>query len=299
MAIQDLPIVGDSFKLGFRFQRYWDMPMANAFFACEFGAGMFLVSLLVNYVPGMIAGLVIGVGLKSFFHLTHMGVPLKSWRALLRPDRSWISRGLLGIVFFVCFGAAHIANQWYGLSTAWNLPGFAGDLVRFGAGAAAVVCMTYQGFAMSHSSAISLWSTGLMPISSFVYSAASGVMLVLAMAWNSFLAERPDTRQMLITAGLFLCFAVVGVIVSLLHASRHGSPGARKSFELLTQTLYAKWFYSLIWVVGIFVPVLVLWLTPTHAGIIIATAAILLGHYAYRVLIFKAGVFEPIMSFRP
>lgn len=138
-----------------------------------------------------------------------------------------------------------------------------------------------------------------MPISSFVYSAASGAMLVLATGWNSFLAERPDTRQMLITAGMFLCFAVAAVVSSLLHASRHGSPGARKSFELLAQTLYAKWFYSLIWIVGIVVPVLVLWLAPTHAAIIIATAAILIGHYAYRVLIFKAGVFEPIMSFRP
>lgn len=299
MAVQDLPIVGDSFNVGFRFQRYWDTPMANAFFACEFGAGMFLVSLLINYVPGMIAGLVVGVGLKAFFHLTHMGVPLKSWRAMLRPDRSWISRGVFGLVFFVFFGAAHVANEWYGLGTGRNLPGFVGDLVRFGAGASAVVCMTYQGFAMSHSSAISLWSTGLMPISSFVYAAGSGVMLALATGWSGFLAERPDTRQMLITAGLFLCFALAAVVISLLHASRHGSPGARKSFELLTQTLYAKWFYSLIWVVGIVVPVLVLWLAPMRAAIIIATAAMLIGHYAYRVLIFKAGVFEPIMSFRP
>jgi len=299
MAVQDLPIVGDSFNLGFRFQRYWDTPMANAFFACEFGAGLFLVSLLTDFVPGMIGGLLVGVGLKTFFHLTHMGVPLQSWRAILRADRSWISRGLIGIVFFVFFGAAHIANQWYGLSTAWNLPWVVGDLVRFGAGAAAVVCMTYQGFAMSHSSAISLWSTGLMPVSSFVYSAASGVMLVLATGWNTAFAERPDTRQMLITAGMYLCFAVAAVLISLLHASRHGSPGARKSFELLTKDLYAKWFYSLIWIVGIIVPVLVLWLAPTYTAIILATAAILIGHYSYRVLIFKAGVFEPIMSFRP
>lgn len=299
MAVQDLPIVGDSFNVGFRFQRYWDTPMANAFFACEAGAGFFLASMLVNYLPGMVAGLVVGVGLKSFFHLSHMGVPVKSWRAILRPDRSWISRGLLGIVLFVGFGGAHIANQWYGLSAAWGLPDVIGDLIKFAAGASAVVCMTYQGFAMSHSSAISLWSTGLMPVSSFVYSATSGVMLVLATGWNSFLAERTDLRELLVTVGMFLCFGLAAVVISLLHASRHGSPGARKSFELLTKDLYAKWFYSLIWIVGIVIPVLILWLAPNQTAIIVAAVAVLLGHYSYRVLIFKAGVFEPIMSFRP
>lgn len=299
MAVQDLPIVGDSFNVGFRFQRYWDTSMANAFFCCEFGAGFFLVSLLLGFVPGMIAGLVVGVTLKSYFHLSHMGVPMQSWRAILRPDRSWISRGLMGIVCFVGFGVAHIANAWFGLIAAWGLPEVMSDLIRFAAAAAAVVCMTYQGFAMSHSSAISLWSTGLMPVSSFIYSAASGVMLVLAMGWSTFLAERPDTRQMLVTAALFLCFAVAAVLIGLLHASRHGSPGARKSFELLTRSLYAKWFYSMIWVIGIVVPVLVLWLVPNYPAIILAAAAMLIGHYSYRVLIFKAGVFEPIMSFRP
>jgi formate-dependent nitrite reductase membrane component NrfD len=299
MAVQDLPIVGDSFNVGFRFQRYWDTPMANAFFACEFGAGFFLVSLLIGFVPGMIAGLAVGVALKTYFHLSHMGVPMKSWRAIIRPDRSWISRGLLGIVFFVGFGIAHIANVQLGLVAGWGLPEFVSDLVRFGAAAAAVVCMTYQGFAMSHSSAISLWSTGLMPVSSFVYSAASGTMLVLATGWGGFLANRPDTRQMMITAALLLCFGLVAVLISLLHASRHGSPGARKSFELLTKTLYAKWFYSMIWIVGIGVPVLILWLAPSQPTLIAAAAATLVGHYAFRLLIFKAGVFEPIMSFRP
>ncbi len=299
MAVQDLPMVGDSFNVGFRFQRYWDTPMANAFFCCEAGAGFFLASMLAGFVPGMIVGLAVGMTLKSFFHLSHMGVPAKSWRAILRPDRSWISRGVLGITFLVGFGVAHIANVHYGLGAAWGLPQFVSDLVKFAAGAAAVLCMTYQGFAMSHSSAISLWSTGLMPVSSFVYAASSGLMLVLAGGWNSFLAERGDTRAILITLGMFLCFALAAVLISLLHASRHGSPGARKSFELLTKELYAKWFYLLIWIVGIIVPVLILWLAPNQTTIIIAAVCVLLGHYTFRVLIFKAGVFEPIMNFRP
>ena len=54
-----------------------------------------------------------------------------------------------------------------------------------------------------------------------------------------------------------------------------------------------------IWIAGIIAPLLILWLAPTYQAVIAAAVGVLIGHYAYRVLIFKAGVFEPIMSFRP
>ena len=38
MSTRNAPIVGDSFQVGYRFQRYWDTPMANAFFFGELGA---------------------------------------------------------------------------------------------------------------------------------------------------------------------------------------------------------------------------------------------------------------------
>jgi len=71
--------------------------MASAFFFGELGAGLFFVSLLLESAQGMLAGLLITGLLKTYFHLSHMGVPKKSWRAILRPDRSWISRGLIGM----------------------------------------------------------------------------------------------------------------------------------------------------------------------------------------------------------
>ncbi len=76
---------GDSFVLGYRFQSYWDFHMATAFFFGELGAGLFLVSLYFGFVPGMVLGLLCtGVG-KPYYHMSHMGVPMKSWRAIMRP----------------------------------------------------------------------------------------------------------------------------------------------------------------------------------------------------------------------
>ncbi len=111
--------------------------------------------------------------------------------------------------------------------------------------------MTYQGFAMSHSTAISLWNSGLIPVSSLVYSVTGGVMLLLASV--------PESAQFLVPVALLLHLCVAAVLLSLLHAARHGSPGARKSAELLTRTLYAKWFFALVCGAGVLLPVFLLW----------------------------------------
>ena len=94
MSIENKVFSGDTLKVGYRFQRHWDNSMAYAFFCAELGAGLYFVSMLLGSMIGMIAGLVVVSTGKPYFHLAHMGVPGKSWRAMLRPDRSWISRGL-------------------------------------------------------------------------------------------------------------------------------------------------------------------------------------------------------------
>jgi formate-dependent nitrite reductase membrane component NrfD len=299
MATRDLPIVGDSFNVGFRFQRYWDTPMANAFFCGELGAGLCLASLLVGFVPGVLIGVLITSVLKTYFHIAHMGVPTKSWRAILRPDRSWTSRGLMGIVFYVGFGVAYWLYATFDLGPTLGLHEAAGTLLALCAGAAALVVMTYQGFAMSHSTAISLWSNGLIPVSSFVYSATAGLYLLMAFTWNGLLADDPAARAIIANVAVGMLLVIAAVLLSLLHSAHHGAPGARKSVEILTRTFYAKWFWGVICGVGIALPALLMLTSSSYFAILIAAASVLLGFYAFRVLIFKAGVFEPIMSFRP
>ena len=104
-------LVGNSFKLGYRFQRYWDTSMALAFFSAEAGAGLFVVSACFGLTLGMLVGLLLVATLKPYFHLAHMGVPSKSWRAITRPDRSWISRGVIGIALLIGFGALHLVGH--------------------------------------------------------------------------------------------------------------------------------------------------------------------------------------------
>jgi len=229
-----------------------------------------------------------------------MGVPMKSWRAMMRPDRSWISRGLISIMVWSAFGLVHVLNLWFDLETALGFGSIVSGLIKLVAGGAALMVMTYQGFAMSHSTAISLWSNGLMPVSSLVYSLTAGTVLTLVFGWNGFLAEQPETLNLLINVALLLLVVIAVVLLSLLHSAHHGSPGGRTSVELLVKSLFAKWFLGVVWGIGLILPALLLWAGyGSYPAVILAAVGMLAGYYAYRVLIFKAGVFEPIMSFRP
>jgi len=281
---------GDSFQLGYRFQSYWDFHMATAFFFGELGAGLFLVSMYFGFVPGMVLGLLCtGVG-KPYYHMSHMGVPMKSWRAILRPDRSWISRGLIGIVVFVPCGALVVLDALFG----WSGGGALGKLVQIVAVVSSLLVMTYQGFAMSHSSAIALWNSALMPVASLVYALTSGAAVTLALGLM-FNGIDPVTLSKVVMA---LVVVTLVMLLSLLHASYHGTAGARQSLELLLKGQFAKQFLSLVFGAGVVLPLLALWLGGASIlGGLIAAVGVVAGFYYFRLLIFRAGVFEPQISF--
>jgi formate-dependent nitrite reductase membrane component NrfD len=293
MAIEDKVFSGDTLRVGYRFQRHWDNSMAYAFFCAEVGAGLFFVSLLLDSVAGMIIGLIPVATGKPYFHLAHMGVPARSWRAALRPDRSWISRGLLGLSALIGCGALLVVCLLFG-STFGVAPDSAlVTVLKLLAGVFALVTMTYQGFAMSHSSAIAIWNSAIMPLASFLYSLAVGVAVLQ-------LIPGAGGATDLTNAQLLLLLSLGVMHLMLLHAGWHGSPGARTSVELLLQTLYAKWFWGLTVAAGILLPALLLWWAPDlFAAKLVACLGILAGFMAWRILIFKIGVYEPIMSMNP
>jgi formate-dependent nitrite reductase membrane component NrfD len=287
-------MVGNSFRLGYRFQRYWDTSMANAFFAAEAGTGLFMVSLYFDFLWGMIAGLAFAGTIKPYFHLAHMGVPSKSMRAILRPDRSWISRGVLALGILIGPGALHILDQAFGLYGMIGLPEWFGLLVKYTAVAGGLVVMCYQGMAMSASQAISLWATPLLPISSFFYSLSCGVILTAAFGWNYL--EVGQIAQ-LVQLGIALLILDGVIVVSILSAAKNKAKGGAFSVEMLMESEYAPWFRNLVFGVGLIVPaLLLLFAGSSHVAAMAAALALLVGFYAFRVLIFKAGVFEPITN---
>ncbi|QDX80224.1 hypothetical protein B9N43_02470 [Denitratisoma sp. DHT3] len=285
-------LVGNSFKLGYRFQRYWDTSMAIAFFSAEVGTGLFLVSYFCNYVLGMALGLALTATLKPYFHLAHMGVPQKSWRAILRPDRSWISRGAFAVAVLVGFGVLHVIDRATGLGAALGLSQGVIDLVGYLAVAGALVVMCYQGLAMSHSESLTLWASPLLPVSSFCYALTAGALLTLVVGWG---ALEPRRLAGLVNLAVLMLILDTLVVFGILLSARRKSKGGAFSAEMLLQGEYSSPFRNLVLLLGLAAPVVLMALgAGSYPMVILATLAMLVGFFAFRVLLFKAAVFEPI-----
>lgn len=284
--------VGNSFKLGYRFQSYWGASMARAFFAAEVGTGTFLVSLYFDYLLGMILGLALAGTLKPFFHLSHMGVPAKAWRAMLRPDRSWVSRGGIAIVLLVGFGTLHIVNRSIGLDKLSGLGPQVGEIVRYVAIAAGLVVICYQGMAMSASESFTLWASPLVPVASFCYALTAGALALLTIGWADLGAEPQSVLVKFLETMLLLDLVIVAGL--LIHA-RSKSKGGAFSVNLLMRGELSGQFRMVAVLVGLIVPVaLVAYGGSQRPLVAAALAAFLVGFYTFRILLFKAAVYEPI-----
>lgn len=292
MTRADARLVGDSFKLGYRFQGYWGTSMALAFFSAEVGAGTFLMALYHDHIPGMILGLLLAATLKPYFHLTHMGVPRKSWRAIIRPDRSWISRGAIAIGLLVGFGALYVLDRAVDLQATYGLPPFFGSIAKYVAIVAGIVVACYQGLAMAASESFTLWASPLVPASSLCYAATAGALTVLVVGWE---ALGDSQRAGLATVSQVLLLVDLAVVVGiLLHASRKSRGGAF-SVELLLKGELATTFRYLVVIAGLAAPLLLVAFGGGQRLLVaLAWLAMLAGFYAFRTLLFKAAVFEPI-----
>ncbi len=136
----------------------------------------------------------------------------------------------------------------------------------------------------------------MMPFSSFLYALTSGVVLVLFLGS---LRQVPPAEGVLIAVAMTLLGSLLLMLSSIVHAAFHGSPGARVSAKLLIQTRYAGWSYGLVVIVGVVLPLVMLWIWGELTGTLaIAAVGTLAGFFAFRVLLFRAGVYEPVMTLR-
>ncbi len=288
-------VIGTQFKVGYRMQKSWGMSMATAFFFGEAGAGLYFVSQFYDLVVGMIIGLLMVMFGKGGGHLLHLGKPSRGWRAFAKIGSSWISRGLFAITVFSVFGFLHVMDVVNGptpKAISWTIAAVA--LI------ACCVIMVYQGFAMSHSSSITLWSTGLMPLASLTYALLNGVLLTLVIGYGTLKQQHPDAIAMLQMAAFGLLLYGFVMILSLLHSAKYGSGGGKKSVELLLKGALSGYFLPIVLVLGFIVSSLMLYFASGDLIFLILVAgAELTGYYAFRVLMFKAGTYDPILSFAP
>jgi formate-dependent nitrite reductase membrane component NrfD len=292
MTTQPVTIAQHKFAYGYYRQVWWNWLIGTAFFCGGLGGGLFLISLLTEYRPGMLLGYLIVMVGKNTAHLVYLGRPERFWRAALRPDRSWIARGIWACGLFGVSGAVLLLPAFLG--PAWQFAAGITSAAKVIAIFSALVIMFYDGFVMNHSASIPFWNTHLLPLLILMYATLGGVTLSLTVrALQGY--ESSDTAWLERAEPWLLVANFVLLSVYLLRMSRW-APAARETVRLWVKGPYARVFFGLILVVGLIATFLLSlaherW--PTNGLAILIAVCELTGDFALVMVILKSGLFSP------
>jgi formate-dependent nitrite reductase membrane component NrfD len=278
------------FAVGFTRQTWWNWRIGAAFFFGEIGAGLFLLSLLTGHALGMAVGYLIVVVGKNTAHLLYLGRPSRFWRAAMRPDRSWIARGIWATGLFAISGFVLLLPRFAGVEL--GMPGGGRSLVLVIAAASALVIMFYDGLVMKASPAIPFWNSALLPVLCLTYATLGGATLSLMLTTLQGgiplpALERLEHWLLVINAGLLAIY--------ILRMSRL-EPAARQTVQLLLRGRYRRAFLGLVLLVGI-VATLLLSLARGHveasALAVVVALCELVGDFTLLMVLLKSGLYSP------
>jgi len=254
------------------------------------GGGLYLVSLYLNSLWGMFIGWLIILLLKGGFHLAYLGKPLRFWRIVLKPQTSWIARGLIFVALFIGFGAIQLAFAYWLPGTTWEV------VFKILAGIMAFGVLIYTGFVMNYVNGIPLWNTGLLPVLFVITGVLDGFGLVLAIALGGgdidIMVAETGSRVLLIVSALL-------ITVYLWSATYTGSTGKHSVIELIRGSI-APIFWVGIVLCGIIIPIVISVSSYfAHEAatplLITAIACDMIGAFTLKYSLLKGGIYGPLI----
>jgi formate-dependent nitrite reductase membrane component NrfD len=266
-----------------------------AFFFTEMGAGLYLVSLFSGFRAGCIIGWLSCAVLGGGLHVAYLGKPERAWRAILRPNKSELSRGIIILSLFLFIGFFQLlAILFKGIP--WE-----GHAMFF------KVIMSLLGFfviihgflTLSVISAIPFWNSAIIP----VLSLASGIWLgtqVVSLLGLGF-------GQSGMVAGMepvarWSCLSYVFLTFFYLWNAKHGSLAAQQSLKLLVKGELAPLFYIGVVLLALIIPTAITLYsfsidTDLFAGLILLRAcSAFIGDLVLRYCVLKAARYFPLIE---
>ena len=263
-----------------------------AFFFTEIGAGIYFVSIFLNFPLGCLLGWLVSLVLGGLTHLIFLGKPFRAWRMLLKPLSSELSRGLWVTVIYAGVGLFHVAPviipglPWSGD----NLP------IRIVMAVLCVLLMTHGFLTMNFMKAIPLWNSPMMiplsVISGIWVGSQIAQTLMVSLGLNVATAEAWSRWSL-------LCFIIV--IGFFLWSAAHSSTTTRISVKGVFAGPVSSHFYIGVLLIGIIVPVIItlfVWeKDPSHfIGILfLRMACAIIGDVLMRYCILHRGMYRPIV----
>ena len=282
--------------LPYRPQREWiegrGLLVVIAHFFSGVGAGVWLFSLALDYDAGLIISIVVTAVLAGGAHLAFLGRWQRSWRMILRPHSSWISRGLLGIILFLAGAILYV------------LPGVRDS--TFGSAMLAVsilgmaLILVYKGFVYFVSRAIPFWNISLLPFLYVAYALRGGAALLLVVAAA---AGEVFDIDLLEAIKLWVVVSSAALVLLYLALANNAGAAARRSLHELVAGSISPVFYGGVIFLGLVIPI-VLGSIGSTAGLwrgLLAFVGLssLAGDFFVQYCIVKAGIYLPIVGELP
>ncbi len=261
-----------------------------AFYAGGLGGGLYLVSLYFNSLWGMFISWLIIAVIKGGAHLIYLGKPLRFWRIILRPNTSWLARGIIFVFMFIIFTAIQLILSYW-------LPGSAAEIVfKALAGIAALAVTVYTGFVLNTVKAVPFWNSTLLPLLFVLCGIMGGFGLSVIIALNggnvALSAAETGSRWLLIINALL-------IVIYLWTAANRETTGRKSVMEQMRGNL-APIFWIGIVALGIVIPLAIAFSSyiageASPALLVTGVVCEVIGGLALRYCVLKAGAYKPLV----
>jgi len=261
-----------------------------AFFFIELGAATFFVSSLFGNLVGESIGWLMCALLGGGFHLVYLGHPFRFYRMVLRPQTSWVSRGLLFVSGFLILGLVHMALSLWSASNVVLL--IVTNILAF-------MAIIYGGFAMSYIRGIPFWNSALLPVLYTVAGLWGGAELSLLVELHGGSSGGSIMLEDLIRVLLAL---FIVIFPTYLITARYGLSAGKTAVSEMVKGKWWPFFWIGVILFGIALPVAVVIFTLiagtggiSFVLLYFSVAFELLGDLILRYLILKNGYYNPLV----
>lgn len=269
-----------------------------ALFAGNVGPGLYMVSFLMSFPAGMLAGLLIVATGYGIPHLLFLGRKERFWRGIMQPGTSWISRGFIFANLFMGSAALTIALQFTLLTN--MIPESITSLYK-SIGILSSICAfllaMYPGFLFASLKAIPFWHSFLLVPLFIVQAFGSGIALLLVLSHAPGLSV-PGSEELLLPEAVLLVASALLILGHLFSTLNSGKAGKTSVMRLVSGS-FKKAFLLGALSCEIAIPLVVVALTMVGLNksmLIPAELIQLCGIFFFKYCFLNAGAYNELCS---
>jgi formate-dependent nitrite reductase membrane component NrfD len=271
-----------------------------ALFAGAVGPGLFVVGAMFGSTLGLAVGYLIVLAGYGLPHLLFLGRVERFWRGMLRPGKSWISRGFLFANLFMFFGLLAVAHVLPALRQGPLDPAHgAYRIILWIATGSAVLLAVYPGFLFATIRAIPFWQSAVLVPLFLIQGLGGGVALSLLLS----AAEGSTHLRLGILVPLDIELLALGAILigAHLYLSGRSSAVGKTSVDQLLGGSFRRLFLVGAALVGLACPLALLvlaWLIGAAWPALPAGVFQLVGILLFKYCLLNVGAYSPLFDRR-